>query len=117
MARNGLSGLKRLLVAGSLFLAGCGETIVSPEAYHDDAVVVSKRHTSSSKITIGKMSVTIPETNNIKFKGEREFEVNNKRVYDRFNMGDRADVSYTQVKDNEDGNLKYKFFDAVPIKK
>ncbi len=83
---------------------------------------------------LGGMNVvtgTTPEKYEVVFSGKVDFEVDNKEIFDRFKLEDKADVSYQEVygavyEYNEDTIekekllerkfLENKFVDAQPIK-
>ena len=132
-------------------LGGCNNwsKIEYSSIKHENAVVVSKNHIpSETRSTVGIAitnskggfgigangagfgigglnfsSETDPEQNYITFDGNIDFRLNNKKLFNSFNLGDLVDISYTEeYKAFYDlGDLirrefrGYEFVDAQPV--
>lgn len=124
-------------VLAASFLTGCKDTRTElSDVIHEDAKVAKMEHHSSYitlvPMRVGKVTIMNqihhPERNNITFKGKLKFEVDNKKIYKRVKLGDKADVSYREsykltFEDlNKDGKKEqisrefsdYVFVDAQP---
>ena len=130
--------LQRLILVGLstlvLSLSGCKEyEIEYSEVKRETARVTLHEYIpESTSIDFGfdgKMSInTDPEEYNISFDWNIDFKLDNKKIFDRFKLEDRADVSYREMHGKtygHDGKTKYlekdkiirnEFVDAWPIK-
>jgi len=100
--------LKKLLCVGalSLSLTGCMEQQYENSINHIKTRVTHKDYTSEVKImglgidwelNLVLEEKTIPERYDITFFGDQmEFKVNDKKLFDRFELNDTADVSYRE---------------------
>ena len=114
-------------------LSGCREYRTEySEVKHESAHISGKRYDpGTSGIILPDSGAFFPRKYWITFDGNIDFNVNNKNLYNKFNQGDLADVSYREMyksiyddinKDGQKELLKreldgYKFIDAQPIKK
>lgn len=108
---------------------------------HTDAIVENREYTAPvmheihlakyefGEHTYQKQTVKVREKNIIEFKSDRlKFWVDNKEIYNRFKIGDKADVTYKEnykliYEDLDDDGIKesidkyilnYEFIDAQP---
>ncbi|MGV8151702.1 MAG: hypothetical protein ACP5OG_01350 [Candidatus Nanoarchaeia archaeon] len=135
-----MSKLKQALgyIAAGIILAGISGCKEYKTEYSDvknyDATVTKKEHKDSwtqiIPISTGKVTILAPvahpEQNHITFKGNLEFILDNKELFERFDLNDKAEVSYKEVYNSvyddkdKDGNkelikreiTKYEFVDA-----
>lgn len=138
LQRLALVGLSTLILS----LSGCKEyKIEYSEIKHETARVSLQEYVPESTNmsrnvdSEGDVSFSVdtdPTEYNIAFKGKIDFKLDNKEIFDRFKLEDKADVSYTEVywavydKFKDDGIerrkllerkfLENKFVDAWPIK-
>jgi hypothetical protein len=108
-----MRNITRLLGVGAsmlaLSLAGCKEWRIDYSSVkQEEATVTWKEHKDAYNTTIlmpmmiGKSvhlmphSIYIPEKNNIVFRGEQSFDLNNSEIFNRFQLNDKAKVSYKE---------------------
>jgi hypothetical protein len=118
--------LQRLLLVGLstlvLSLPGCKEyKIEYSDVKHENAIVSLHEYfpenTSIDFGFDGKMSInTNPAEYNIEFKGKIIFKLNNKQVFDRFQLEDLVEVSYKEIHGKtygRDGKTRYLESDEI----
>ena len=136
-----MKNLQRLVLVGLstlVFSFGCKDyRIEYSEVKHETARVTLHEYVPESTSLsfdidmdggISNSIDTDPEEYNITFKGKIDFELDNKEIFDRFKLEDKADVSYKEKHGktyDRDGKTRYlkkdeivgnEFVDAWPIK-
>jgi hypothetical protein len=84
-----------LLTGLGVLLSGCIEKRIEySDIRHEDAIVAEKQHKDANHSPHPVFDY--PEQNLIFFDGAIDFIIDNKEVYNKFNEGDKADISYRE---------------------
>jgi len=113
-----MNKLQRLLLVGALTfsLIGCKEYKREYSEVKNENAIVSLHKYVPERTNIdfdfdGEISIdTDPAEYNIEFKGKIIFKLNNKQVFDRFQLEDLVDVSYREIHGKtygRDGKTRY----------